>query len=91
MTHLPPHLHRTGLPHSVLSTLRVLANGNDLTALQLVEQYKRNLLTMEREVLEASARELLAKKRFEAEGAKRQKAESKRATAAREAELELLA
>ena len=58
---LPPSLHQTGLPHSVLCTLMILAGGNNLEALRLAELYKVNILKLDRALAAIAAREKSAK------------------------------
>lgn len=58
---LSPLLLKSGLPHSVLSVLTILSGGNQLRALQLMEEYKRNVLRIDRLQIEAALRERTAR------------------------------
>lgn len=58
---LSPSLHRTGLPLSVLAVIQILSGANLLRALQLTEDYKRNILAIDRLQIDAAVREAAAR------------------------------
>ena len=87
---LPSNLQETGLQSCILHTIWVLANANQLKALQLADEYSRNLYTFAKAEVESAAREAAAKAELIRRATKPTKVE-KNLDKIREAELELLA
>ena len=87
---LPSNLQETGLQSCILHTIWVLANANQLKALQLADEYAKNLYTFAKQEVESVAREAAAKAEFIRRMKKPTKVE-KNLDKIREAELELLA
>jgi hypothetical protein len=58
---IPPYLHKTGLPASVLHTIHILSGAHQLKALALVADYEREVTTISRKEIEKAWRERQAK------------------------------